>query len=249
MPSVTVNLDVTVDATGQVSVFGDAAPTMQNVLVANVNLPVSDLYRGKDSSLLKLQGYTAAGLDNIRGARDSAWIGTPIELGSDLYAILAGSFGAANAVPFKDYPADYHTVPNFGYVALGAYADALFGHVQATAAIDNDVAFVAKMIGAGPDDAKIGELLATAIFGLSDDKATVVAKDVIGQDASRAKDEDNDANMVNGWQAVEFKAGDIVYMSITLQRPTVVVSNAAQQSAPAATLYTPSTYAVKITLA
>lgn len=249
MPSVIVNLDVTVEATGEVSVFGQTAPTVQNVLVANVPLPVSDLYRGTDHALLKFQGFSALTVDSIRGSRDTAFAGTIEEIEGDLYTILAGSFGASAATPFKDYSADYHTVPNFGYVALGAYADALFGHVQATAAIDNDVAFVAKMIGSSPTDAQIGYLLASAIHGLSDEKATAVAKQVIGQDASRAKDEDNDANLVNGFQAVEFKMGDIVYMSITLQRPTVVVSNTAQQSAPAATLYTPSTYVLKITLA
>ena len=249
MPSVSVNLDVTIDASGSLSVFGQAAPTMNNVLRATVDLPASDLYRGQDNSLVKFHGYSSGGVDDISGVRDLSFnfVG---DMESDLKTVLSGIFDASGATPFSAYGSDYHSVPNFGYVALGSYAHSLFGHVQATAAIDNDLAFVAKMIGDGVSDAALNKALAAAIYGLSDTKCTAIAKQVIGQDASRARAEDNDLNSPNYYQALEFKTGDVVYMSITLQRPGVSVSGAvgAQQSAPAASLFTPLTYVLKVTL-
>ena len=249
MPSVSVNLDVTIDASGSLSVFGQAAPTMSNVLRATVALPASDLYRGQDNSLVKFHGYSSGGVDDISGVRDLSFNFVE-DMEGDLKTVLSGIFDASGATPFSAYGSDYHSVPNFGYVALGSYAHSLFGHVQATAAIDNDLAFVAKMIGDGVGDAALNKALAAAIYGLSEAKCTAIAKQVIGQDASRARAEDNDLNSPNYYQALEFKTGDVVYMSITLQRPGVSVSGAvgAQKSAPAASLFTPLTYVLKVTL-
>ncbi len=249
MPSVSVNLDVTIDASGSISVFGQAAPVMTNVLHADVDLPATDLYRGQDNSLIKFHGYSSGSVDDISGYRDLSF-NFVSDLEGDLKSVLSGVFDASGAIPFASYSSDYHAVPNFGYVALGSYAHSLFGHIQATAAIDNDQEFVAKMIGDGTGDAGLNKKLAAAIYALSDAKCTAIAKQVIGQDASRAKAEDNDLNSPNYYQALEFKAGDVVYMSITLERPGVSVSGAAgaQKSAPAASLFTPLTYVLKVDL-
>ena len=247
MPNVSVNLDVTVDASGQVGVFGQTPSVVGNVAVASITLPTADLYTGSTNGLLRFQQPTV-NPDTITAERYSGFTGTAASLAADLKNILAGSFDVSAATPYKTYSSSYHEVPSFGYLALGAYAHSLFGHVQATAAIDNDVVFVSKMIGDGVGDASLNQSLASAIYALSGTKSTSIAKQVVGQDGSRTRIGDNTQNSPDMWQMLEWKTGDIIYMSIHLLAPTVVVSNAAQQSAPAASLYSNQTYVLKITL-
>ena len=247
MPSVSVNLDVTVDASGQLSVFGQAAETMSNVVIASITLPTADLYNGVGDGVLRFQQPTSD-INTIVGERYLGFSGSVNSLAADIKTILKGTFNVSAADPFSTYSADYHTAPDFGYLALGAYAHSLFGHVQATAAIDNDLAFVSKMVNDGVGDAALNRALAQAIYGLSDAKSTQVAKQVIGQDASRTSASDNTQATPSVWQALEFKNDDVIYMSIRLLQPSVVVSNAAQKSAPAASLYSTKTYVLKITL-
>ena len=247
MPNVSVNLDVTVDASGQVSVFGQTPAVVDNVAVASITLPTADLYTGSTNGLLRFQQPTI-NPDTILAERYSGFTGTAASLAADLKNILAGSFNVSAATPYKTYSSSYHEVPSFGYLALGAYAHSLFGHVQGTAAIDNDVTFVSKMIGDGVGDASLNQSLASAIYALSGTKSTSIAKQVVGQDGSRTRIGDNTQNAPDIWQMLEWKTGDIIYMSIRLMAPTVVVSNAAQQSAPAASLYSTQTYVLKITL-
>ena len=52
-----------------------------------------------------------------------------------------------------------------------------------------------------------------------------IAEQVLGQDASRAMDEDNNEVTVDKKQALKFIAGDIIYMNIKLQKPDVVVGS------------------------
>jgi hypothetical protein len=51
----------------------------------------------------------------------------------------------------------------------------------------------------------------------------VIARQVIGQDASRAMDQDNNVPAPDVRQALKFIAGDIIYMNIKLKQPTVTV--------------------------
>jgi hypothetical protein len=257
--NVSVNLDVLVDATGNISVFGQAPTTMTNVGAAAVTMPVSCLYNGLGNSLIKFQGTTVATVDDIAAtlAKDT-FLGanaTEAKLADAIKAVLSGSINTSAVLPFSTYSGvpEYHQQANFGRLALGAYAHSLFGHVAATAAIDNDVAFVNKMIGDGAGDAGLNKSLAALIYGLSDAKCTAIAKQVLGQDASRAKGIDNDANLPSGFQALEFKANDTVYFSIKLVAPTVSVSGvggaAAQQSEPLGSAHSDMTYVIAVKLA
>jgi hypothetical protein len=55
--------------------------------------------------------------------------------------------------------------------------------------------------------------------------ALLIAEQVLGQDASRAMDEDNNAILPEGKQALKFIAGDVIYMNIQLQEPEVVTGS------------------------
>jgi hypothetical protein len=245
--NVTVHLGVTVDATGNVSVFGEAPVSQVNVIVAGTTLPAGNLYKGQDDSLIRFRG-PLANPDTIYAELHSAFASNKAALKTALAAIILGSFDCSSATPYATYSSEdnYWQRTSFGHVALGAYAHDLFGHVAATAAIDNDTLFISKMNGISVGDANIAGLLSDAVYLLNSVKATVIAKQVIGQDASRAMGEDNDEYAPELWQALQFKAGDVVYMSVNLLAPTVSVSNVAQQSAPATT--TARTYVIKMTV-
>jgi hypothetical protein len=69
-------------------------------------------------------------------------------LAQGIEALLCDEFDCSGALPFDGYNAneEYYKQRDFGRVALGAFAHYLFGHVDATAAITNDIAFVHNML-------------------------------------------------------------------------------------------------------
>lgn len=256
--NVTVNLDVVVDASANIMVFGQGPDILPNVIVAERNLPASDLYIGTDNGMFQFYGVSLPNaennlVDDIIGQRNYNFTGSMEQLSSHFNYIINGLFDCSGAYPFAGYSADYQTYDTFGRIALAAYTHALFGHVAATAAVDNDVKFYNKMNGEGPTDARLANEIVTKLFYMSVEGATKIAKQVIGQDASRAMHEDNDLNDPVGLQSLQFIAGDIIYVTIRLLPPTVSVSGttadiAAQLAIPASNLYTTTNYNIKITL-
>jgi hypothetical protein len=289
---VVVNLDVLVDANGTINVFGQAPPSVSNVVVANVTLPVNALYdvsgtsnSGVTNSLFEFwEPSDAIGTKAATkgtGARDYSKMTKKFV--RDLQAIFEGSFDCSGASPFNAGAytgnANYTTQADFGRLALSAYSHYLFGHVAATAAITNDQAFMDSMLSksggaykyaAASDvagnvngsewvaptigtssDADVARLLAGAVLTKNDAAILSIVEQVIGQDASRAMDQDNNALAPDVRQPLKFIAGDVIYMNVRLTTPNVTLSNASQQVA-AATLQgkytTQENYTIKITL-
>ncbi len=125
----------------------------------------------------------------------------------------------------------YRTYASIGDLALALAAHEIFGHVQATAAIDNDTEFVDKMNSkdtyadhatSTSGFANIANKLAAAIAAMSDEEALAVVEQVIGQDAERAKDVDNSEVTPDKWQYLQWKAGDVIFVQIKLQAPDIV---------------------------
>ena len=171
----------------------------------------------------------------------------------------------------------YSAIAGFGKVALAQVAHAVFGHVAATAAITNDEAFVTAMLADTPSanwaaikaatqsaaTANLANALVKALVSKGFASAEVEYKDfenstlltsivnqVIGQDANRAKGQDNNAILPGVRQKLLFAAGDIVYMSITVQYPTITLSNSSTALTPAHATGAESTskFDIKITL-
>jgi hypothetical protein len=173
------------------------------------------------------------------------------KLANGIQDCLEGQFDATNASPFNaaKYTAAVHkSADNFGELALRSYAHYTLGHIDATAAITNDQAFVRAMLsqdangvytkdteGVEDDfsavtagtkaDAKLAKLLVKAIATKSGASVLEIAEQVLGQDASRAMDEDNNELTVDKRQALKFIAGDVIYMNIKLQKPDVIVGS------------------------
>ena len=174
-------------------------------------------------------------------------------LAQGIHNVLIAPLNASAATPFSHsmYAADgnYRNPANFGKLALGSYAHYLFGHVHATAAITNDQAIMtaindmpgdstapfdeanAALWSTGiPTSANIARRLVNALVtgdALTSTTGNLlsIVKQVLGQDASRAKGIDNTEGLPNIRQHLRFIAGDKIYFNIKLARPTMSVSN------------------------
>jgi hypothetical protein len=246
--NVVVDFNLNTSTSMGIEVFGEPKATITNKVIAAIQVPVSNLYTSASAALLEFSD-----VNNVIGGRRTtdavAWPSTKLAaLAGAIQASLVGSLDATNAAPFTTYAAGYKSRTSFGDLALASYAHSLFGHVDALAAISNDTTFKTKMNGlsAGEGQAALGLNLAELILSMSAAEATNVVKQVIGQDASRAKDTDNN----DEYQKLEFRAGDKIYLSITLNAPTVTVLNTevAQLSEPAGSLHSAVKYMIEITL-
>jgi hypothetical protein len=166
---IAVNFNVVIDASGNLEVFNAAAPVVGNVIVAEHTLPVYSLYDPiANKGLLELwepesaQGDIYVQLaDTDRSSSGglnltSAYQVVSKAIAAGLEEILCDKFDCSGAAPFSSYTGnvEYYKQRDFGRVALATYAHHLFGHVDATAAITNDKAFVEAMLStsAGGDN-------------------------------------------------------------------------------------------------
>lgn len=261
MPAVTVNFNVSIDASGSVEVFGQAKPTITNPIVCSVKLPATDLYTSNSDALFQFW-EPSSDLGGISGERFTSW-SKEADLRADINDVINGSMDASGANPVKingtvsstyTSQTEYYTHGSFGRLALSTYAHYLFGHIAATAAISNDQAFIDNMNGntdATASHALLAKRLVDTIKALTPSQVTDIVKQVIGQDATRAKDEDNNALAPDEKQSLQFFANDIIYLGITLKEPGVTVSNneTAQLGEPSASAFgSDIAYSLQITL-
>jgi hypothetical protein len=174
-----VNFNVLIDASGNLEVFNAAKPVVANVLVAERTLPVTALYdEANNAGLLELwepldaQGDIKVQLADTNRVSEGGldltakYQGASKAIAAGLEAILCDSFDCSGASPFSAYTGnvEYYKQRDFGRVALATYSHYMFGHVDATAAITNDKAFVQGMlsIAAGGDDETAGGAAARA---------------------------------------------------------------------------------------
>lgn len=261
---VIVNLHANVSAQGDVDLIESAGETLSNVVVCKVALPVSDLYTdashgiiefweasGNSGSIRACVTRVNNGVDGTDGAVGEACQFTFFDdasgqLSADLHKVLSdkdGMYGqkglnAGSATPFNaaSYAnqADYYNFATFGDLVLANYAHYLFGHVAATAAIDNDQQLIdyingnADLNGDHAADDENANIVAGLMASLGSMNATVarsIAAQVLSQDPSRASERDNTSGSSNSHQALLFAPGDIVYVQIQLKAPTVSVGN------------------------
>lgn len=177
-----VNLNVLIDASGNLEVFNATKPIVANMIVAEHALPVDALYdEAANSGLLELwepsdaQGDIKVQLANTNQTAEGgldftgAYQTYSKALASGLETILCDKFDCSGASPFLNYTSnvEYYKQRDFGRVALATYAHYMFGHVDATAAITNDKAFVEGMLSinaAGDDESAEGAAARAAAF-------------------------------------------------------------------------------------
>ena len=304
-----VNFEVVITGDSAISIFSAPTVAVTNVIVAEVGLPVNALYdEAAVEGLIELwepltgPNEIECQLANV-APRAGAYKKSAKKLALGLERILCGSFDCAAATPFNDakYATDaahYRKQRDFGRVALSSFSHFLLGHVDATAAITNDLAFIKSMLSLSADadaavkteynydntklfkaqaaategarlrnakyskateiassdytawtsaapataagtaaDANLAQRLVAAILakGLSAGVESVnavaagathiggIVAQVVGQDASRLMNVDNNARTKETHQFLRFYAGDIIYMNIKLAQPSVTV--------------------------
>jgi hypothetical protein len=167
---VTVNLNVEVNANGQIEVFGAPKPVMTNVVTASCKLPVTALYDSTKNDDLgsgliefwepsndlgniyaQLAGYDTNSAFKVNGI--PTYKTTAAELAKGLQKVLVSELDASAASPFNDPDKygganadNYRKCSDFGRLALSVYSHYIFGHVDATAAITNDETVMANML-------------------------------------------------------------------------------------------------------
>jgi hypothetical protein len=308
--SVEVNLNVVITADGELQLLSQQFTTPDNVVVATQTLPANCLYdvtSAPSNPLGLIEFWEPTGVDDIEcqlatsyktSANVEAYKVIAGKLVKGLQDVLVGNLDATNAAPFSNYVASgiegNYKMIGFGRLALMSYAHYIMGHVQATAAITNDTAFIRSMLSLDANDAyrytvtngSVGDYNASATSGVwvdagdktnanlaarlvktlitnnasssvtSNPGATSVAnivKQVIGQDASRARGEDNSKYLPDNKGLLRFYAGDKIYVAISLEVPTVsVTSGQLVDQNTLQPLYTPTVaqkkYNLKITL-
>ncbi len=266
---VVVNLAVGASADGTISIFSqDNTLPSTNIIETAYALPVGALYNDPgdgtigSNALFKFQGRTNdnGGIieETIVGAYGDDFTTNVTALTEYLASILQNQLkcGAdvsdyANVEFLSDSKYQnvaYQTYNSLGDLALATYAHYLFGHVQATAAINNDVDAVDYFNLNDPSDTTVEytapdgstattgatkaniayNLAQTIINNLDTDAITTIVRNVLAQDASRARFEDNDQNDPNRWQHLVFKPDDVVFVQVTLDPPRLTFGDGQQ---------------------
>ena len=172
------------------------------------------------------RNFLSQGLDNIANGRGTSGV----QGSAGLEAIAAPPFNDAKYASVTQY----HAFPTFGALGLASYAHQLYNHVAATAAIDNDTELVNYFNSNITPNAQIGLGLANALRATTADVCADIVKQVLSQDQSRSGGKDNTDAEPLGHQALMFAAGDIIYVTVNLKKPTVTVANAGPPAAPVA---------------
>jgi hypothetical protein len=171
-----VNFNVAIDANSEITLLSTPLPNVTNVIVAQADLDVKSLYDADgEKGLIEIWEPSDAQGD-IKcqlASTDTSPNGGPDLSGAyqvacktfaqGLQAVLCDKFDCSGVAPFNNakYNAQeaYTMQRDFGRVALATFAHYLFGHVDATAAITNDISFVQNMLSitdGGADETQTG---------------------------------------------------------------------------------------------
>jgi hypothetical protein len=161
--SISVNFNVLIDANSNLTVLGEQFVTPTNIVTATYNMPVTALY-DPDNKIGLIEMWEPADVPGdikvtFAGISDTG-VGNNINpgvyetairrLAVEFQKVLVNSLDCSQAIPYNDAKyagvSEYTLQRDFGRLALGTFAHYMFGHVDATVAITNDVAFVKNML-------------------------------------------------------------------------------------------------------
>ena len=179
---VEVDFNIDVTANNAFTIFGESFTLPdQDVIVAVRPLPVNTLYDGASSEtfpfgkgLIQFAENPADDQDFICGLATDASINTWVETSSKfvrgIQKVLCDEFDCSLAAPFNNdlYKNDsgqldsrYYKQRDFSRVAIATLSHYIFGHIDATAAISNDKAFMKNMLSLDNSDAVVSNVLVT----------------------------------------------------------------------------------------
>ena len=180
--SVTVSLRVVLDLSANVQLFGYPADSTVNPIYCVTTMPAADI-----SGLFAFFEIDSSGISGELGSNAAAGsgAGSAAAVAADFAAAAGDStkaetnLDASGAATFSSYPGTYSSYSSLGDVALAWAAHTMFGHPDATAAIDNDTVVVSTINGV------LASKLRAAILALPQAELTALVNSVVGQDSSR----------------------------------------------------------------
>jgi hypothetical protein len=116
----------------------------------------------------------------------------------------------------------YSTFPSVGQLALAWAAYEIFGHVGATAAIDNDSTVISSINGS------LATKLAAALRAIPQGDLDLIAASVIGQDSSRGGQGADNSVSHNTPRDLLFRVGDVIHIRVNLKDFTATNANSNQ---------------------
>lgn len=157
-----VNFNIEIGAESNISVLGESAPRVSNVVTATYKMPVNALYDSNNHiGLIEMWEPSDAPGDirvafagnfsnGLNTTVDGAYAISLRRLCIGFQKILVNKLDCSQAVPYNDAKysgiTEYTLQRDFGRLALGTLAHYMFGHVDATVAITNDRTFVKDML-------------------------------------------------------------------------------------------------------
>jgi len=238
---VRVNLEAVIDLSGNVQIFTAASTTVSNVVVCSMPMDVAALYSDASGvfeftepsgNRSDVSGFISSSAKS-NGSILNGIVGLEDKIANRIHLSLTNPLDASGANPFNAYAGqangEYTTYANLGELVLSLYAAYLFGHPAATAGITNDQALV-NYINSAAAGANVGTNLKNAINNLTTAEATKIVRSVLSQDPKRATDHPNrQFNALDGQHHVPliFRSDDVIYLSITVQAPSVTTLDAA----------------------
>ena len=247
---VIVSLQINVDVSGNVDLFTSTGALLTNVVDCHVPLSAISLF-DRDSSSSAFLFYEPSGNPaDISGSVNTACFYEPVvgvthtgpthnlypTFVAQMATVIEGVMDASNAAPFEQYPnvPKCQVFDNFGELTLALYAHYLFGHAAATAAIDNDEELIAYINSNDSTRtggaAQIATLLGRALANMTHDTASSIVGQVVAQDPSRARGVGNNQDEN---QTLLFAENDVIYVSITVQKPSITVGTNPPAGTPA----------------
>ena len=265
--TVQVFFEIAIGLSGEVEVLSSARPTLYQIVKCEQSgIRVNSLYKGDVSGILEFwEASGAAGEDareNIKGAISStsrnadASFNTLEDFSGALYTDLDNIFCKSNnsanlnataAAPFnadayknpvsQEYVAAYSKFSSLGELMLAWAAHYAFGHVAATAAIENDLDII-QHFNVNLD---VPRRFMNAIASMDSERATRIVRSAVAQDPERALNRDNNGADPHRHMALKFRVGDLIYLRINVEQWTVVDKQIGGQNYAAPTNL-PTTY-------
>ena len=226
--SVTVSLRVVLDLSANVELFGYPADAAVNPVYCATTMSAADI-----SGLFAFfeMGPSGEGISGELGSNAAgAGGGSAAQVAADFAAAAGDStkpesnLDASAAAIFSGYAGTYSSYASIGDAALAWAANTMFGHPDATAAIDNDDVVISTINGV------LAAKLTAAILALPQAELTALVDSVVGQDSSRGGQGIDNNDPAHPHPLAMF-AGDVIIVRIQFNDFTTTNANNNQKEA------------------
>jgi hypothetical protein len=249
---IVITMPFTLDVSGGLAeLFGLSAEVLTAYILDASNVNVQGFFKADNSDSLIKYRQPSGDADDIECSNNVA--GRATALATSLQTALTTTLSVSSTFPSKEqYSLQASTPSSLGEFVVEWIAHNIFGHAQATAAISNDTAIMARINAAGDAEnasaavdaepsGKVALRLVQSLWNLPESDLQNIVEQVLEQDPTRFRVEDNKEQATDAaWKPLEFYDGDVVYFKINLRGFSFAMKRAVAQGAPALSNQVPS---------